>query len=87
MATQLRAVAPQPRSCFDQLSDQLSNAEDHLPFQIERLKHQIALFERMYGMSSDEMVAALHARTISETHDIGLWLMQLDLLRDVTSEV
>lgn len=86
MATQLRAVPPQPRSRFDQLSDQLDTADQHLPLHIDRLRYQIALFEQTYNMSSEDMVRALESRAIRETHEICFWLMQLDLLRDVTSE-
>lgn len=47
---------------------------------------RIATFERIYGMSSSDMVAALSAGAIEETDDICSWLIHLDLLDRVTSE-
>lgn len=83
MTTTLRVVSPMKHTPLDQLMDEISHAEDRLPDQTNKLRRKIATFERMYSMPSAEMKKAVTSGQISETHDICMWLMYLELLDDV----
>lgn len=85
MSTPLRIVSASKHTTLEQLVDDLSHAEERRPDQANRLRRKIATFERMYDMPSVDMKDAVASGQLSETHDICVWLMYLDLLDDVAS--
>lgn len=84
MATQLRVVSPTHRAPVEQILQDLAEANTRLPIQIAKLRQEVATYERIYGMSSEEMTTAVAEGKLSETHEICSWLMKLQLLDDVT---
>lgn len=58
----------------------------HVEQASDPVRRRVAMFERIHGMSSSDMVAALNAGIIDETDDLCSWLIQLDVLDRVTPE-
>jgi len=87
MTSAQRVVSPMKRTTFEQLMEDIAHAEERLPDQANKFRHKIATFERMYSMSSAEMKQAVASGELSETHDICMWLMYLELLDDVAPAI
>ncbi|HWV23213.1 MAG TPA: hypothetical protein VNZ58_03410 [Thermomicrobiales bacterium] len=85
MATDIRPRNPDTSSLIDRLTNDIAHAEERRDEQVTKLKRQVALYERIYGLSSREMQAALQSGRLTENHDICEWLFHLDLLDHVAS--
>lgn len=85
MATPARPISPATASLLDRLMDDIAHADEREDEQVARLKRQIALYERIYGLSSREMQAAVVTGDLPENHDICEWFYLLDLLSHVAS--
>lgn len=83
MATSSTRQSPPPEILNQQFLDALDKPGPAREAGIAWLRNSIAIFERKYGMSSEEMRQKVHAAKIEETDDISSWLIKADLLLDV----
>jgi len=85
MATNIRTLPREKPTNIERLMHDLSRADEMRDEHMQKLQRQIALYERIYGLTSQEMVAELASGQLVENFDICEWLMNLDLLAHVTS--
>lgn len=75
------------RSSYEIAQEQLANlTEERVAENILRIKRTIGLYERVYGMSSEEMRRKLAAGEIEETFEICCWSQEVSLLADVLKD-
>jgi hypothetical protein len=79
---------PQRRkSSYELVQEQLANlTEERIAENILKIKRTIGLYERIYGMSSNEMRRMVAAGEIEETYDICCWSQEVSLLEDVLKD-
>jgi len=85
MATNLRNSPKESTPVIDRLLADIARADDYLPEQVLKLRRQIAMYERIYGLSSGEMQSAVEDGRMVENHDVCEWLLKLELLHHVAS--
>lgn len=83
MAMTPLTMTPSAQKVFEQVENALGTSEQRVPELIARIRRRIAMFERMYGMSSLEMNTRLESGDLQETDDICIWRMELYLLHHV----
>jgi hypothetical protein len=65
---------PRRRSSYEIVQEQLADLnEARIAANIATIKGTIGIYERIYGMSSDEMREKLAAGVIEETNEICAW--------------
>ncbi len=79
---------PQRRkSMYDDVMEQMANlTEERIAENILKIRRTIGLYERVYGMSSEEMRRKLAAGEIEETFEICCWSQEVSLLEDVLKD-
>jgi hypothetical protein len=84
--TQPTKLSPRAQAWYDSLMEQLETIEERMPANILKVKRTIGLYERVYGMSSDEMLRKLAENEIEETNDICSWAQEVALLERILAE-
>lgn len=75
------------KSMYEIVQEQLANLnEERIAANILKIKRTIGLYERVYGMSSEEMRRKLAAGEIEETYEICCWSQEVSLLEDVLKD-
>jgi hypothetical protein len=75
---------PRKRSSYEIVQEQLANlTEERIAANIAEIRGTIAIYERIYGMSSEEMRRKLAAGEIEETDEICAWSQEVSVLEYV----
>lgn len=74
---ELREATPEKRKSL--LGGMVEEARSPANGKIEEIEDQIAEFERVYEMPSDEMIQEVYRGTLRETDEIASWLMLVNL--------
>lgn len=72
---------------YEDVMEQLVNlTEERIAANLLKIERTIGLYERVYGMSSEEMRRKLAAGEIEETYEICCWSQEVSLLEDVLKD-
>lgn len=64
--------------------EDLSDADEHREQELARARRAVAMFERMYGLSSNEMETRVAAGELDETDEICQWQFYVGVVRHVS---
>jgi hypothetical protein len=82
----VRQDAPTPlENLIARVKSELSNADQHRDRTIQRLTGRMTIFERIYGLSTADMIQQVDSGQLQETDEILMWRMDAHLLERVTS--
>lgn len=79
-------LSPRAQGWYDSVMEQLDTIEERMPENIARIQRTIGLYERIYGMSSEEMRQKLATGEIEETNEICTWSQLLTVLEMALTE-
>lgn len=72
------------RSSYEIVQEQLANlTEERVAANIARIRGTIDIYERIYGISSEEMRSKLAAGELEETEEICAWSQEITVLEHV----
>lgn len=72
------------KSTYEILMEQIADADTTRDHELARIRRMIAMFERIYNMSSEEMSGKVSAGEMDETDDICQWQFYIDVISNVS---
>ncbi|MCX6028598.1 MAG: hypothetical protein NT169_04755 [Chloroflexi bacterium] len=81
MLEQVMVMTESPAILKPLLKAAMQNEARQLAHGIKRTKERLTMFEKQFGMSSDEFKQRFEVGEINETLDIIDWLMEIEALR------